>query len=68
MVPRTTILHGSPGVTETVSGSYGALSYAIDAVHMHSQPLSNPMPMDTGTIPLKLVVDDDCDILSILLV
>jgi hypothetical protein len=65
MVPRTPILHGSPGISEIVPRSDGTLSHAIDAVHVHSQPLSNPVPMNTGAIALELVVDDDCDILSI---
>ena len=66
MVPRTPILHGSPRIIETVPRSDGTLSQAIDAVHVRSQPLSNPVPMNTGAIALELVVDGDCDILPIL--
>jgi hypothetical protein len=68
MIPRTPILHGSPGIIETVPRSDGTLSQAIDAVHLHTQPLPNPVPMNTGAIALELVVDSDCDILSMLLV
>jgi hypothetical protein len=68
MVPRTPILHGCPGIIETVPRSDGTLSQAIDAVHVHSQPLPNPVPMNAGAIALEFVVDGDCDILSILLV
>ena len=66
MVPRTPILHGSPGIIETVPRSDWTLGYAIDAVHMHSQPLPNPVPMNTGAIVSELVVDDDRDVLPIL--
>ena len=66
MVPRTPILHGSPGISEIVPRSDGTLSQAIDAVHLHTQQLSNPVPMNTGAIALEVVVDGDCDILSIL--
>ena len=67
MVPRTSILHSSPGVVKSVVRSGRTLSYAINAVHVHSPPLSNPVPMNTSAIVLKLVVDKDCDILAILL-
>jgi hypothetical protein len=66
MVPRTPILHSSPGIIETVIRSDGTLSQAIDAVHVRSQPLPNPVPMNTGAIAVEFVVDGDCDILSIL--
>ena len=66
MVPRTPILHSSPGIIETIPGSDGTLSQAIDAVHLHTQPLSNSVPVNTGAVALELVVDGDCDILSIL--
>jgi hypothetical protein len=36
MVPRTPILHGSPGIIEIVSRSDRTLSHAIDAVHVLS--------------------------------
>jgi hypothetical protein len=66
MVPRTPILYSSPGIIETVSRSDRTLSYTIDAVYMYSYLLSNPIPMSTSAIVLELVVDDDCDILSII--
>ena len=66
MVPRTPILHGCPSIIETVLRSDGTLSQAIDAVIVHSQPLPNPVPMNTGAIALEFVVDGDCDSLSIL--
>ena len=66
MVPRTPILHGSPGIIETVPRSDGTLSQAIDAVHLHTQPLPNSVPVNTGAVSLEFVVDGDCDILSIL--
>ena len=66
MVPRTPILHGSPGISEIVTRSDGTLSQAIDAVHLHTQPLSNSVPVNTGAVALELIVDGDCDILSIL--
>jgi hypothetical protein len=63
MVPRTAILHSSPSIIETIARSNGTLGYAIDAVHVHGQPLTNSVPMNTGAITFKLVVDDDSDIL-----
>lgn len=66
MIPRTPILHGSKGIIETVPRSDRTLSYAVDAVHVHCQPLSNPVPMNTGSIVGEFVADDDGDILSIL--
>jgi hypothetical protein len=66
MIPRTPILHGSKSIIETVSRSDWTLSYAVDTVHVHRQPLSNPVPMNTGSIVRELVFDDDGDVLSIL--
>jgi hypothetical protein len=71
MVPRTPILHGSPCIIRTCPRSTGRLRIAIDAVHVRGQPLANAVPintgpMNTGAIAPELVVDNDCDILSIL--
>ena len=66
MIPRTPVLHCPPGIIKTVFRSDWTLSYAIDAIHMHSQPLSDPVPMNTGAIVLELIFDNNCNILSIL--
>lgn len=66
VIPGAPVLHGPPGIIETIPGRYRTLSYAIDTVHMHSQPLSDSMPMNTGAIALKMVVDYYCNILLIL--
>lgn len=66
MVPRTPILHGFPGISETFPRSDWTLSNAIDTVHLHTQPLSNPMPMNSGAIVSEVVLDNDRDSLPIL--
>lgn len=35
----------------------------IDAIHVHCEPLPDPVPVDTGPVTLHLIADDDCDIL-----
>ena len=65
MVPRTTILHSSEGIIETVPRRNRTLCHAIDTVHMHGQPLSNPMPMNTCAVVTEFIGNDDCDILSV---
>lgn len=64
MEPRTSILHGSEGIIETVLGSNWTLSYTIDAVHVHSEPLSNAVPVDASAVMSKMVVDYYCNILT----
>ena len=63
MIPRTSILHSFPCVGERVPRSDRALSYAIDAVHMHGVQLSNSVPMDTGAVVLEIVMDFDDNVL-----
>lgn len=65
MVPRTPVLQSCPIIGETVSRSDGALSYAINTVHMHGVQLSNSVPVDTSTIVLKTVCDCNNDLLSL---
>lgn len=64
MIPRTSVLHGSKSIIETVARSNWTLGYTIDAVHVHSFPLSNAVPVDASAVGLEIVVDYDCNILE----
>ena len=64
MIPRTSVLHGSKSIIETVARSNWTLGYTVDAVHVHSIPLSNAVPVDASAVVFKIVVDYDCNILA----
>ena len=66
MIPRTPVLHGSKGISETILRSDWTLSQAINAVILHCVPLPNPVPMNTGSIVLETVGDGDGDGLLVL--
>lgn len=64
VVPCASVLHCPKGVIERVARCNGALSYAINAVHVHRLPLSNAMPVDTGPVMLQVVGNNNSDVLS----
>lgn len=57
MVPGTTVLSGSPGVCKVVARGYRALCDPIHTIHVHGLVLSNSMPMDTGPVVFKPVLN-----------
>ena len=63
VVPRTSILCCVPKVAKVILRCYGALCYAINSVHMHRQPLPDPMLMNTGAVMGKIVVNSHIDCL-----
>lgn len=63
VIPRGSVLDGFEAICERIPGRNGALSNAVDTVHIHRAILSNPMPMDTGTVLRHAV--DDCDVESL---
>lgn len=67
MVPCTSILPGYPAIGETITRSDGTLSHTIDAVHMRSIELPDPMPVNASTITAigsEPVIDFNRNILS----
>ena len=61
MVPRTSILHSPPYVSEVVPWGNRTLGQAVDTVHVHGFPLSDAVPVNTCAIGRKVVVDGDVD-------
>ena len=65
MIPRETILRGSKRVVERVAGGNGALGDTVHTIHVHGEPLTNPMPMDARAVQVVHgVVDLDIDEIS----
>ena len=56
MIPGAPILRLLEDMTEDIPRSDRALCFAIDTIHVHSPQLSNPMPMNSGTI-IRVQVD-----------
>ena len=65
VVPCRSVLSRIKGIVERVAGCDGTLSYAIDAVHVHSSELPDPMPVDACTVPGEVIDDVDIDPLNI---
>ena len=59
MIPGATILKCFPSVGKVVSRCNWTLSDAIDAIHVHGLPLSDTVPMNTSSVPSKIVLHLD---------
>ena len=64
MIPRAAVLSDIPDVSEVIARCDGALSDAIDAVHMHSLPLAYAVPMHAGSVESHVIHDGDIDCIS----
>lgn len=65
MVPGTPVLQRCPTIRETLSRSYGTLSYAIHTVHVHGVQLPDSVPVDTGTVELQMIMNVNNDLLRL---
>ena len=65
VVPGASILGCIPNVSKIVPRSNGTLSHSVYPIHMHGQVLADTVPVNTGAIVLKSILNGDIDNLSI---